>query len=347
MNVAPGEAQWETVVRPSASEPEGGDGERSAASPKRPIVLICCGLVGSGKSTVACAIQDFYPDVWVRCNQDELRTRQAVESNVHRALRRGQNVIVDRTNADASQRQNWTTIAQEYRAEAVVVIFDTPFDACYRRLQVRTGHPTLKSAQQATDILARFARQLTFPPPSSPGIDRTIIIPPSTYSVQPTQEEIDSILDRIEDTQNTSTPAEVSSAQLRARPSPGFPAPLRVGQAQHRDPYRQQQLPYGPRHGNNPSSGGWNSNRPPPLYPSAASASSSSSSRPYHLPPAISARDNTRSYASASNSTAPLQPYSSIAVAPPARTPARQAGHPYQSAPPSTQAHGPSREDYN
>ncbi|KAE8222597.1 hypothetical protein CF319_g4231 [Tilletia indica] len=347
MNAAPKDSEWETVLRPSGSNPEAVGEGKSVPPRKRPIVLICCGLVGSGKSTVACAIQNYFPGIWVRCNQDELRTRQAVEANVHRALRRGQNVIVDRTNADASQRQNWTAIAQEYDAEAVVLIFDTSFDECYRRLQLRTGHPTLKSVQQATNILMQFARQLTYPPPSSPGIDRIIILPPSAYSEQPSQQEISDIIRRINDLHESSTQADVSAAQLRARPSPGFVAPRHAGagQTQYRDPYRQQQLPYGPRQGNNSAAGGWNSYRPPPLYPSAASASTMSSSRPPHNSTTSSAGGSARSYASASIPTGPRQPYSSIAGAPSTLTQARQAAHPYHSGPPQAPAHRSSSEE--
>ncbi|KAE8243735.1 hypothetical protein A4X13_0g6970 [Tilletia indica] len=347
MNPAPKDSEWETVLRPSVSHPEAVGEVESVPPRKRPIVLICCGLVGSGKSTVACAIQNYFPGIWVRCNQDELRTRQAVEANVHRALRRGQNVIVDRTNADASQRQNWTAIAQEYDAEAVVLIFDTSFDECYRRLQLRTGHPTLKSVQQATNILMQFARQLTYPPPSSPGIDRIIILPPSAYSEQPSQQEISDIIRRINDLHESSTQADVSAAQLRARPSPGFVAPRHAGagQTQYRDPYRQQQLPYGSRQGNNPAAGGWNSYRPPPLYPSAASASTMSSSRPPHSSATSSAGGSARSYASASIPTGPRQPYSSIAGAPSTLTQARQAAHPYHSGSSPAPAPRPSSEE--
>ncbi|KAE8269422.1 hypothetical protein A4X09_0g2908 [Tilletia walkeri] len=345
MNPAPKDAEWETVLRPSGSNPEAVGEGKSVPPRKRPIVLICCGLVGSGKSTVACAIQNYLPGIWVRCNQDELRTRQAVEANVHRALRRGQNVIVDRTNADASQRQNWTAIAQEYDAEAVVLIFDTSFDECYRRLQLRTGHPTLKSVQQATNILMQFARQLTYPTPSSPGIDRIIILPPSAYSEQPSQEEIADIIRRINDLHESSTPADVTAAQLRTRPSPGFVAPRHAGQTQYRDPYRQQQLPYGPRQGTNSAAGGWNSYRPPPLYPSAASASTMSSSRPPHSSATRSAGGSARSYASASTPTGPRQPYSSIAGAPSTLTQARQAAHPYHSGSSPASAPRPSSEE--
>jgi len=65
------------------------------------VVIILTGLIGSGKSTFALALQKHYPN-FVRCNQDDLGDRRAVESKVRQALSQGKSVCVDRTNFDAS-----------------------------------------------------------------------------------------------------------------------------------------------------------------------------------------------------------------------------------------------------
>ncbi|KAG9074546.1 hypothetical protein FRC06_010611, partial [Ceratobasidium sp. 370] len=68
-------------------------------SPKKLVVVILCGLVGSGKSAFANALQREFPE-FRRCNQDELGRRGDVERAVHTALSRGLSVCVDRTNID-------------------------------------------------------------------------------------------------------------------------------------------------------------------------------------------------------------------------------------------------------
>ncbi|KAL9933743.1 hypothetical protein V8E36_007401 [Tilletia maclaganii] len=284
--------EWQTVG--------GGPAKRSAPASqgRRALLVMCVGLVGSGKSTVASAIQAYYPDAWVRCNQDEFRNRQAVESKAHRALRQGQNVIIDRTNADSGQRSTWIDLAAEYGADVVTVIFDTPFEQCLQRLELRTNHPTLKTVQHATDILHRFARQISLPPPSSAGVARTILLNPAAYSAEPTQVEVDDILERIS-SQPSATKAEIDAAQRRCQPSPGF-TPLRAGRYQ--DPYRQQRLPYRDTRPT-AAAGGSHPSSSHAHHSARYHSNSSVHPNPTGRGASPAARDPARSYASASLSS--------------------------------------------
>ena len=77
-------------------------------------LVVLCGLVGSGKSTFARAVEQHDPN-WTRCNQDELGRRQVVEKAALAALDEGRNVLIDRTNIDRRQRADWLLLADEFR----------------------------------------------------------------------------------------------------------------------------------------------------------------------------------------------------------------------------------------
>lgn len=74
-----------------------------------PILLILVGLVGSGKSTLAQSLSTQLD--WTRVCQDDLGDRRSCEGRVERALREGKDVVVDRVNFDATQRQHFLRLA--------------------------------------------------------------------------------------------------------------------------------------------------------------------------------------------------------------------------------------------
>lgn len=95
------------------------------------IVLILVGLVGSGKSTFALALERHFPK-FRRCNQDELGNRRRVEAQARSALRQGLSVCIDRTNIDETQRAHWVNIAHEFPGTLIWVLhFDTPVPVRY------------------------------------------------------------------------------------------------------------------------------------------------------------------------------------------------------------------------
>lgn len=59
-------------------------------------------MLSSLQSTFATALQAHFPE-FVRCNQDELGDRRAVEDLARATLRNGGSVCIDRTNIDARQ----------------------------------------------------------------------------------------------------------------------------------------------------------------------------------------------------------------------------------------------------
>jgi len=146
-------------------------------------MLILCGVVGSGKSTFAVALQHHCPS-FVRLSQDELGSREAVDIAAQDVISRGYSVIIDRTNFNISQRRTWIEIAQECGVGQVWgIVFDTPYEVCVERLETRLHHPTLRQ-QNAIAVLQRFWGGFVMPTKLE-GFDQLITLPPQelpTYS---------------------------------------------------------------------------------------------------------------------------------------------------------------------
>jgi len=177
------------------------------------VVLILVGLVASGKSTFAQALQQHFPR-YRRCNQDDLGDRHQVERVVRDSLQQGLSVCVDRTNFNAQQRSCWINIAREFSASVWIIVFDTPYDVCVQRLQERRGHPTIINPEQGLMVLNRFRNLMEFPS-STECYDRIITLAASDLpSPGYTLADISSILERL----SRSIP-EVSSARNHAHSS--------------------------------------------------------------------------------------------------------------------------------
>ncbi|KAI6016001.1 AAA domain-containing protein [Pisolithus microcarpus] len=160
-------------------------------------MLILVGLVASGKSTFAEALERHFPR-FRRCNQDDLGNRRLVEELARQTLREGLSPCIDRTNFNAVQRSYWTNIARAFpRTTISVIVFDTPYHVCASRLQHRASHPTIKDPQHGVSILANFASQFQLPSPEE-GYDHILYLKPSDHpSPEYTRDEILSILTQL------------------------------------------------------------------------------------------------------------------------------------------------------
>ncbi|KAF8518016.1 P-loop containing nucleoside triphosphate hydrolase protein [Hysterangium stoloniferum] len=179
----------------SIARPVNQRGPISSKGDSEQVVLILVGLVGSGKSTFAEALEAFFPN-FRRCNQDDLGSRRKVEHAATRALENGFCVCVDRTNFDESQRRHFINIAHSSPNTTVwALVFDTPYEICASRLQLRTNHPTITTPELGLSVLARFSSEYC-PPVAEEGFDRILSIKPHPTGLY-TREEIASILDDI------------------------------------------------------------------------------------------------------------------------------------------------------
>ncbi|KAF8598320.1 P-loop containing nucleoside triphosphate hydrolase protein [Ceratobasidium sp. AG-I] len=168
------------------------------------VLIVLCGLIGSGKSTLATALEREHPE-FRRCNQDELGRRGDVEREARLALSRGLSVCIDRTNFDPSQRRTWIELAHQYpQVEIWGLQMDTPYDICRARLIERRDHPTIKTPEQALQVLSRFAADFV-PMHPSEGFNRIFSLPPH-HSPEYTRDDIDTILATFWDTPFLDTP---------------------------------------------------------------------------------------------------------------------------------------------
>ncbi|KAI6120791.1 AAA domain-containing protein, partial [Pisolithus croceorrhizus] len=160
-------------------------------------MLILVGLVASGKSTFAEALERHFPR-FRRCNQDDLGNRRLVEDLARQTLREGLSPCIDRTNFNAVQRSYWTNIARAFPSVTInVIVFDTPYHVCASRLQHRTSHPTIKDPRHGMSILANFASEFQLPSPDE-GYDNILYLKPSDHPrPEYTRDEILSILTRL------------------------------------------------------------------------------------------------------------------------------------------------------
>ncbi|KAJ3866261.1 P-loop containing nucleoside triphosphate hydrolase protein, partial [Lentinula novae-zelandiae] len=174
------------------------------------VVLILVGLIGSGKSAFATALESHFPRQWRRCNQDDLGNRAQVEALAKNSLRKGLSVCIDRTNIDESQRAHWIRLAYEFPGTRVwVIFFDTPYEVCALRLQRRTSHPTIRSPEMGLSVLSRFARDLTVPSVNE-GFHCVVSLKPVDTKVEYSDSDIVTILDRVRS----------SEAVMQSRPKP-------------------------------------------------------------------------------------------------------------------------------
>ncbi|KAH8116406.1 AAA domain-containing protein [Phellopilus nigrolimitatus] len=177
------------------------------------IVLVLVGLIASGKSTFAEALEAHVPQ-FRRCNQDDLGDRSAVERLARKSLRQGLSVCIDRTNFDDQQRAHWINIAREIpRTKLWCIVFNTPLNICIDRLQHRTNHPTIHSSEEGIQILYRF-QHLFNAPTANEGFERIISLrladhPAPTY----TKDELQTILLQVA----TSPPPAPVAQQRRIR----------------------------------------------------------------------------------------------------------------------------------
>ncbi|KAL7468296.1 hypothetical protein ACHAXS_008517, partial [Conticribra weissflogii] len=133
-------------------------------SPSKPFVLVLVGLPGSGKSTFSIKLENAMPWKYTRVNQDKLGNRKACEQLTRDVLSMGKVAVIDRSNFDAQQRQNWSGIAKEAGVPCDCVVFSFQKDVCVRRCEQRRNHETVK-AHMAREVVNRMASQFRPPVP--------------------------------------------------------------------------------------------------------------------------------------------------------------------------------------
>jgi DNA 3'-phosphatase len=112
-----------------------------------PILLILCGVQGSGKSTFCQQLlKDAKDDHWIHLSQDTINKgkpgkREKVEEEARAALERGHSVVVDRMHLDPGQRSYFVEVAKSVKVAAHGVLLNPPKEVIAKRVKERTNHP--------------------------------------------------------------------------------------------------------------------------------------------------------------------------------------------------------------
>ena len=132
-------------------------------------LLILCGLPGSGKTTIA---RNFEKAGWVWVNQDSLGSSEECMKLMTKALKKGENVILDRCNAHSKDRKMWTTEAAKLGITNFHCIYlSTPVDVCVERVRNRQNHENLVG-DEGEEVIRNFARSMK-PPTQYEGFKST------------------------------------------------------------------------------------------------------------------------------------------------------------------------------
>ena len=139
-----------------------------------PRLVILAGLPGSGKSSLAAALEK---RGWAVVNQDSLGNRRKCERACARAFERGDRVVIDRCNHDRAQRAHWTRILERAGGGYKVAVWlTTPVDSCVERVLARPVHPTL-AGPGAEKVVRNFEK--SFDPPRDDEVDAIIKLAPT------------------------------------------------------------------------------------------------------------------------------------------------------------------------
>lgn len=142
---------------------------------QRPVLVLFCGLPGSGKTTVARkreretgAIR-FSTDEWMAALGvgffDEIRDRLQVRLNDlwKELLEHGQSVILEDGTWRREERDGIRQVAKRLNATTEIHYFDIAFAELWRRLEVRNANPTHGTVPITMELLEESWHRLQRP----------------------------------------------------------------------------------------------------------------------------------------------------------------------------------------
>ncbi|KAI8594083.1 hypothetical protein BDZ88DRAFT_402519 [Geranomyces variabilis] len=144
--------------RPRVGEPD-APLVLTGSLPRRPQLVVCCGLPGSGKSFFSQQLAE--KAGYIRISQDDSGSKSACEAEFAAAWKAGKRIVVDRCNPTVDARAEWLDMAFKPR-DALCVFFNLPRDVCVQRADARPSHPTIAQGR-ARNVVASFAKQLVPP----------------------------------------------------------------------------------------------------------------------------------------------------------------------------------------
>ncbi|KAL3162367.1 hypothetical protein ABBQ32_010048 [Trebouxia sp. C0010 RCD-2024] len=132
---------------PAVGQVQPADGLMGGQADSRapPVILILCGVPGSGKSTFCAQLIAQGQTSWVRVNQDSINrgrkgSRQQCLTAARQAVLAGQCCVIDRCHQDAEQRRPFINLAAQLNCPAHAVVLGLPAKVCADRAANRVGH---------------------------------------------------------------------------------------------------------------------------------------------------------------------------------------------------------------
>ncbi|GAP54595.1 AAA family ATPase [Arthrobacter sp. 92] len=155
---------------------------------QRPVLMLFCGLPGSGKTTVARereretgAIR-FSTDEWMADLGvdffDEMRDRLQVRLNGlwKELLEHGQSVILEDGTWKREERDGIRQVAERLNVITEIHYFDITFSELWRRLEVRNANPTYGTVPIKIELLAECWHSIQRPDKAELSLfDRCIV----------------------------------------------------------------------------------------------------------------------------------------------------------------------------
>jgi DNA 3'-phosphatase len=140
-----------------------------------PILVILCGIQGSGKSTFCERLLSNTTTTtttnnghWIHLSQDTISNgkpgkREKVEAQAKAALEDGHSVAIDRTHLNPAQRNHFIEVAKAAQVPVHVVVLNPPTEVATERVRVRTNHPGKVDGDKGVKIALMAAKGMVLP----------------------------------------------------------------------------------------------------------------------------------------------------------------------------------------
>lgn len=138
-------------------------------------LILMIGAQGSGKTTYCKRkLKDY-----IRISQDDMGKQKHIE-NFHKAIKRGDDIVVDRINHRSEQRRRYVDYARNYDYRIKFIWLDCDKITCFKRLEKREEHPTIAPDADHYKILSQYFDK--FETPSSNEYDELERIEKRVYA---------------------------------------------------------------------------------------------------------------------------------------------------------------------
>ncbi|KAL3801506.1 hypothetical protein HJC23_000944 [Cyclotella cryptica] len=132
-----------------------------------PVLLVLCGVQGSGKTTVGQFLANDNPS-WRHYSQDTICNgrpgkRQAVEAATIASLNEGISVVVDRMHLDPEQRSHFIKIGKQCNVQVHALVMMASKEEVHERVMKRSNHPGKVEGEHGARIAVASLAKLTIP----------------------------------------------------------------------------------------------------------------------------------------------------------------------------------------